>query len=231
MTDSARSPEERLAASWIANAEAWTRAVRQGQIPSRRRGTDRAILEAVAAALAERSGRRVLDVGCGEGWLVGTLAAQGLDAVGVDGSAPLIDAARALPGTYHCLSYEAIATAPEQLGAPYDVILCNFALLGQDLSPLLQALHTRLRPGGTLLIQTLHPCNLPATQRYADGWQMETFDAFEQPFPEAMPWYFRTLGSWVDLIVGTGYTLARLIEPQPPDAARPLSLLLVCRAR
>ena len=59
--------------SWHPNADAWIDAVRSGSIGSRRRGTD----AAVVAACAAQPGLRVLDVGCGEGWLARALAAQG----------------------------------------------------------------------------------------------------------------------------------------------------------
>ena len=57
--------DRELAASWERNAANWTRVVREGLIPSRRAGTDAAILDAIA----ERAPRRLLDIGCGEGWL------------------------------------------------------------------------------------------------------------------------------------------------------------------
>lgn len=59
-----------LGHSWRANALAWTRAVRESRIESRRLATDRAIIEAVLA----RQPERVLDLGCGEGWLCRALA-------------------------------------------------------------------------------------------------------------------------------------------------------------
>ncbi len=40
-------PETQLQHSWLANADAWTDAVREGRIASRRLATDRAILDVV----------------------------------------------------------------------------------------------------------------------------------------------------------------------------------------
>jgi 2-polyprenyl-3-methyl-5-hydroxy-6-metoxy-1,4-benzoquinol methylase len=89
------SPEtKRLRRSWIANATAWREAVREQRIESRRLVTDAAV---VSAVLAE-SPRRVLDLGCGEGWLGRALSGHGIAVTGVDGSAPLIEAARSLGG-------------------------------------------------------------------------------------------------------------------------------------
>ena len=49
-------------------------------------------------------------------------------------------------------------------------------------------------------------------------------------FAAPMPWAFRTVGGWVDLVVRSGYALARLDEPLHPDTQRPLSLLLTATA-
>jgi 2-polyprenyl-3-methyl-5-hydroxy-6-metoxy-1,4-benzoquinol methylase len=62
-----RDHREQLRLSWQANADAWTTAVRGQRIESRRLVTDAAILQTILAlALAPL---RILDLGCGEGWL------------------------------------------------------------------------------------------------------------------------------------------------------------------
>jgi 2-polyprenyl-3-methyl-5-hydroxy-6-metoxy-1,4-benzoquinol methylase len=83
-----------LVRSWSRNAEAWTRTVREGGIESRRLVTDAAIVRAVL----ERRPERVLDLGCGEGWLARALAEHGLAVVGLDGSPELVEAARRAGG-------------------------------------------------------------------------------------------------------------------------------------
>src|SRR6185503_19328267 len=95
--------------SWVANAEGWTAAVRARTIPSRRAGTDAAIV----AALATVPPGRVLDVGCGEGWLARAAASLGHRVVGVDASAPLIERARDLGGgEFRVLTYDEVAADP-----------------------------------------------------------------------------------------------------------------------
>ena len=216
----------RLTQSWVANAEAWTDAVRQQAIASRRQGTDAAMV----AAVLRHEPRRVLDVGCGEGWLCRALAEHKIEVVGIDGSAPLIGAARALGGgTFEVVSYEALAADAEVVAGPFDAIACNFALLHEDVTLLLAALRQRLAGGGHLLLQTLHPWSQLGTERYADGWREERFDAFsaatDGPAWTPMPWYFRTLGSWTDALRHAGLAAVRIEEPLGPDG-RPLSLLL-----
>lgn len=217
------SRERRLARSWEANAGAWTRAVREGRIESRRVATDAAILGAVL----DRSPGRVLDVGCGEGWLCRALADRGIAAVGVDGSAPLIEAAHAAGGgAFHVLPFDELAARPERVGGRFDVVVCNFALLHEDIAPLLGALRSLLETRGVLAIQTVHPWSARG-ETYVDGWRTESFAAFGDDFREPMPWYFRTLSSWGSALRRAGFAIEELREPAHPESGDPLSLLIV----
>jgi hypothetical protein len=60
-----------------------------------------------------------------------------------------------------------------------------------------------------------------------DGWRTETFDSFGSAFPSPMPWYFRTVSSWIELLQAAGFNIVRLVEPTHPQTVKPLSLLLV----
>ena len=212
-----------IAASWEANAAAWTDAVRQGAIASRRAGTDAAIVSAVRQA----GGRRVLDLGCGEGWLARALAPHGFDVTGIDGSDELIERAReAGQGRFEVLGYEALVGEPSAAAGPFDIAVLNFALLADTIGPLLRAIRDRLVPGGTLIIQTLHPTEVTRDQPYADGWRVETFGTMAG-FAHPMPWYFRTLGSWAAEVRQPGFVIERIDEPVDPGTGRPLSLLLI----
>lgn len=214
-------PHAALAESWCENARAWAAAVRDGAIESRRLATDEAILRAAL----ERRPRRILDLGCGEGWLARALAGYGVDAIGTDASAPLIEAARAAGGgTFICASYDEIAADPGLCGGPFDVAVANFALLDDRIAPLLAALRQALAADGRLLVQTLHPAT--AGPPYEDGWRTEDFRGFAETGWTPMPWYFRTLGSWLAALRQTGFTLTGLVEPVHPETGMPLSLLM-----
>lgn len=213
---------DQLRRSWVANADAWCDAVRGQRIESRRLVTDAAIVQAIL----DQHPHRVLDLGCGEGWLARALAAHGIDVTGVDGSEPLIEAARAQGGgEFVVASYEDLWTAAAELPqsrTAFDIIAANFSLLDDRVEQLLTAL-----PRATLVIQTVHPAF--AGVPYADGWRVETFDAFSGEWRESMPWYFRTLESWTNVLRTAGYTIADIREPMHPERGVPASILFVVK--
>ncbi|MCL9799832.1 class I SAM-dependent methyltransferase [Pseudomonas sp. AKS31] len=220
------SPESTLLQSWHHNADAWIEVIRSGAIESRQQVTDQAILWAIMG----RQPQRVLDLGCGEGWLLRALADRGIEAVGVDGDPRLVEAAR-LAGTaqVHVASYAALVEALVDIGCDYDVICANFSLLHQDIIPLLAAMNAMLNPGGALVIQTLHPWTV-AGGDYQDGWREENFAGFTGQW-QPMPWYFRTLSSWLNALDMAGFQLTILQEPQHPQSPVPQSLLMVAERR
>jgi len=219
--------EDSIRASWLDNAAAWTAAVRGRHIESRVRVTDAAVL----TAIAECGARRVLDVGCGEGWLCRALHAAGISATGFDATPKLIEQARqAGPGEYHVLGYDGFAREPAAVGTGFDAVVCNFSLLGEDIIPVLRAAGETLRHGGALIIQTVHPfADSPEGVRYEDGWRVEDFEDFAPGFTTPMPWYFRTVASWIAALREAGCVLESCREPVHPDTRRPLSLLLIGR--
>ncbi len=211
--------------SWSENAERWTAAVRGKTIASRREATDAAIL---AAAHAGPTGK-VLDVGSGEGWLCRALQPSAREIIGVDVSPELVSRAREAGGaTYIVSSYAELCAEPARAGSDFDTIICNFSLLDDRLEPLLDALASISTPAGRLLIQTLH--SLAMAPPYEDGWRVEAFDGFGDERWTPMPYFVRTLGSWVDAI-SRKWALKGLLEPRLPSTKIPASLLFVAERR
>jgi 2-polyprenyl-3-methyl-5-hydroxy-6-metoxy-1,4-benzoquinol methylase len=218
---------KRISLSWDKNAENWIQAVRGGSIPSRKAGTDKAILDAIL----QRTPKRLLDVGCGEGWLVRRIAgAAGCEAVGIDASRRLIRAAQAvdLTNRYEVLSYDDLLAGQDDLGDGFDVIAFNYALFDEAAAALLGALKHRLSPGGAMIIQTLNPRAMEAAEN--DAWRIEDFSDFEGRDWAPMPWFFRTVESWHQVIEDAGLTLRELSEPAAGPKQPALSLLMVCAA-
>ncbi|MBT2118565.1 methyltransferase domain-containing protein [Dyella sp. LX-66] len=223
MDDRAQPFEAAILSVWRENAEPWTVAVQQRRIESRRLVTDRAIVDAVLS----RKPRSAVDLGCGEGWLARALSAQGVDVLGVDAVPELIDTARAQGGgRFEAMSYAQIAAGA--LDAKADVAICNFSLLGKaSAEAVLAAVPRLLEPGGALLVQTLHPLTACGELPYQDGWREGSWAGCGGGFGQAAPWYFRTLGGWLDTFAAGGLRVARIEEPLHPHSGRPASIIFV----
>jgi SAM-dependent methyltransferase len=213
--------DAKIVDSWAKNADPWMAAVRRGEIESRTLVTNQAIIDAVRS----RSPNTGLDIGCGEGWLVRKL--DGIDMIGVDVVPGLVDAARqAGGGNFRLLSYEEIARG--QLKLAVDVAICNFSLLGKEsVEGLFRAVRSLLKPGGALIVQTIHPLAGCGDSPYVDGWREGSWTGFNSGFSDPPPWYFRTLESWVKLFKDSGLGLQEVREPLHPKTGKPVSIILI----
>lgn len=215
--------DAKIVDSWHKNAAPWTSAVRESQIESRTLVTNQAVIDAVLS----RSPNVILDIGCGEGWLVRVLSAHGIRAIGVDVVSELIDEARrGGGGEFHVASYEAIAEGA--LTIKVDVAVANFALIGKDsVNALIHRVPWLLNDGGALIVQTLHPLVATGDEPYIDGWRTGSWAGFSSDFTDPAPWYFRTLESWMKLFTDSGFRVLELREPLHPRTQRPASALFI----
>jgi ubiquinone/menaquinone biosynthesis C-methylase UbiE len=106
-------------------------------------------------------GSRVLDAPCGNGRISRRLAAAGLDVTGVDSSARFIAMARAepvAPGGRVAYVEGDLRRLP--VPGPFDAVICWFTSFGyhadDECRQVLGEFHRVLRPGGTLVIETMH---------------------------------------------------------------------------
>jgi len=219
--------DKQIVASWHVNAHPWTKAVQNEEIESRALVTNQAIVQAVTSLTP----RRVLDVGCGEGWLARALAERGIEVFGIDVVPGLIAEAQRLEGgRFQVCSYEDMAAG--RLGAGrFDAIICNFSLLGKgSVEHLLHALPRYVQTQGHVVIQTLHPVMACGDRPYCDGWRPGSWDGFGPEFTDPAPWYFRTVESWMRLIRDSGFAILECREPVHPKTSKPASIIFVGRA-
>jgi 2-polyprenyl-3-methyl-5-hydroxy-6-metoxy-1,4-benzoquinol methylase len=211
-----------LIESWHKNAAPWIVAVEERQIESRKLVTDRAIIDAVVS----QNGRKVLDLGCGEGWLTRELTALGMDVLGTDIIPTFIDRARMIGSQrFELLSYEEIAGG--KLAEKFDVVVANFSLLGEEsVTGLFRSIRSLLNPHGTFIVQTLHPLLVCANFTYVDCWRSTSWDGFSSDFISA-PWYFRTLATWVQLYTANGLSLVEIREPIHPQTGKPAAAIFI----
>ncbi|MFC5750571.1 class I SAM-dependent methyltransferase [Actinomadura rugatobispora] len=226
MDETTRTVAQLTRERWEANAEYWVKIIREGRDRYRTELTDQAVLDAIGPC----AGLRVLDAGCGEGYLSRTLSARGAEVVGIDAAQGLIDAASAHPDgravSYHRASVDAMPVED----ASFDLVVCNhlFSHL-QDPADAVGEFARVLRSGGRLVVLTLHPCfyiadaeqgartAVPAARYFSPRGIDQRFlvDGLESP-SEITSW-LRPLEYYSGTLRDAGFVIADLREPHPTE--------------
>ena len=197
---------------------------------------------ALLAIVGDVRGQRILDAGCGNGYLSRILARQGARVVGVDLSPRLLAIAKAYeaqdPLGIRFRQSDLAKLSTIESGA-FDLIISNVVL--QDVRRLdaaLRELHRVLRSDGRLIFSITHPAfDIPPAH-----WVREPPDsdrAEERPFiavdryfdrvalywgPSGQPelvGFHRPLRDFTEGLRQAGFVIVRLEEPRPlPEAIR-----------
>ena len=192
--------------------------------------------------LGSIEGCKVLDAGCGTGYLARQLAAKGAHVVGIDFSTKMIELARTLTverGLEVDYRIDSCATMATIADASIDKLISNYVL--QDFPELAEAAHSFhrvLRNDGIASLVFTHPCfpQSDETDLQPDGsvtyrWQMAYFEEHEV---EEEPWshftspfvsYHRPLSAYWRAFKDAGFDVIDfdepvVAEPPPPDYDR-----------
>ena len=185
------------------------------------------------ALLGRVAGKRVLDVGCGEGGYTRRLAREGADVTGVDGSARLIEVARRRAEKENLsIAYE-VRNANSLFGlgeGGFDVVLAAMSLMDvEDYTGAVAEIHRVLRKGGELLMSITHPCFTGRGSRWwrdpngeidhyavdnymnSEAWEEFITDRFTDPVLfRHMP-----LEGFISPLLESDFRLALFKEPTP----------------
>lgn len=172
--------------SWDAKAEEWDRHVGEHGDANRRMNSDPVLWR----FLGDVAGLRVLDAGCGTGYLSVELARRGAEVVGVDESPEMVRVARrnadraGVVVDLHTDDAQSLGTIAD---ASVDRIVSNYVLMDlADHEAALRAFARVLRPGGFAVAIFLHPCfAVPGGPERLDGAVRYTW-----PFPYRVPHRF-----------------------------------------
>jgi ubiquinone biosynthesis O-methyltransferase len=135
--------------------------------------TERLERELILELVGDVGGRRVLDVGCGDGELALALVKRGAIVTGIDASIAMIDAAQDRAKQHNADIAFQVATA-EQLPFPpgrFDVVTAITILcFVDDAAPVFREIARVLRPGGRLVIGELGKWSTWAAGRRIRAW-------------------------------------------------------------
>lgn len=206
------------------------------------------------AMLPELPGRRVLDLGCGFGWFCRFAAGEGAASMlGVDVSEKMLERARRETGDSRIGYERADLESYRPPTGGFDLVYSSLAFhYIADLAGLFGRVHAALKPGGVLVCSVEHPLmTAPRRQEWlddADGravWPVNGYldegDRVSNWLAQGVVKRHRTIATYLDLMLGSGFQLQKLVEWAPslqqvaarPDWARererPFFLLLSAR--
>ena len=107
------------------------------------------LAESLVEALQPQPGERILDLGCGDGFLTRRIAESGATVVGVDSSPQMVAAAKEQGSDAHCVNAESLPFDQE-----FDAVFSNAALHWMsDQDAVLRGVRRALKPGGRFVAE------------------------------------------------------------------------------
>lgn len=177
-------------------------------------------------------GLAILDLGCGFGGFARRARALGAEAVlGIDLSNNMLSEARKRTNDTH-IEYR--RSSMEDLTLPehaFDLVVSSLMLhYVKDYAIAVRKIASYLRPGGRFVFSVEHPMFTARAEqdwiRAEDGtplyWPVDNYRAEGerriQWFVEGVVKYHRTVETYVNGLITNGFTLQRLLEPEPAAA-------------
>lgn len=221
------SRKELAASGYSPNAEFWIDVIREQRDTYRTELTHKAILD----ALDPQRDERIIDAGCGEGWLSRACADRGAQVAGVDLCPEFIESARAASdGQVNAPSYELGDVRNLPLPDKFaDVVVSNHVLNDiPDPDAAIKEFARVLRGSGRVVMLLLHPCFYTAqAERVEHAPPFRAGEYFgqrvvRQPFkiagitsPADTVSYVYPLEFYFSALTKAGFTVTTLSEPHP----------------
>ncbi|WP_432825079.1 class I SAM-dependent methyltransferase [Dactylosporangium sp. CA-092794] len=175
--------------------------------------------------LGDVTARRVLDAGCGNGYLSRMLAGRGARVVGVEPGRSLFDFAveRETAAPQGIRYVRADLCALPDLGPPFDAAVASMVLPAvPDWTGAMRACVRALKPGGLFVFTVNHPCfeRLWSSWRRHGEYRTDCYLAeYEIPGPSGVDFH-RTVSAYLNQLIGLGCRLTEIAEPGlTPEAA------------
>jgi len=156
--------------------------------------------EDVVQLLAPQQGERILDLGCGTGYLTHLIAQAGARVVGIDNSSSMIQRAQA---AYPDLDFRVLSATDFTFDMPFDAIFSNATLHWVlDKENAVDHIAQALKPGGRLILEMGGKGNVEeivvATRKVLNRHGYYTNAAIQL-------WYFPSLSEYTTLLEKKGF--------------------------
>jgi len=164
--------------------------------------------QGVVDLLAPQRGERILDLGCGDGYLTARLAALGCDVLGVDASAAQVEAARRLG-----VKAEVVDALFLDFESEFDAVFSNATLHWvKDPDRAIANVFRALKPGGRFVAEFGGAGGLARIREaLADALARRGLD-----FAALDPWYFPTALEYRGRLEGAGFRVDTIVLfPRP----------------
>ena len=178
---------------------------------------------AIFALVGTVTGKRVLDAGCGQGYLARLLANKGAVVTGVEPSDPWYtyaverEHAEPLGIRYVQADLSTWVTRPHA----FDCVIANMVLMDiPDYLPALRTCIRALKRQGSLIVSLLHPC----FEEPGSAWQakscVEVREYFQERAIQQTYGHFihRPFSTYLNSIIQEGCILQKVLEPQLDEA-------------
>ena len=214
--------EERLRTQWTEAAQDWIdidHVHRTGMLDSWMLG-----------ALGEVSGKKVIDIGCGEGRFSRLLSELDATVTGIDLTEALIEQARSVGSkreTYLVGDAETLEGVSDE---SFDLAVSYIVLVDLlDYRPSIREAYRVLRPGGKFVVCNVHPMRTASKSivgwiRDSSGKLFYPVDNYTEEGEREFLWWggpfinmHRTISSYVSAFLDVGFVLEALQEPIPSE--------------
>ncbi|MBC8478294.1 MAG: methyltransferase domain-containing protein [Candidatus Delongbacteria bacterium] len=208
---------------WNRVASDWDQQVGDAGDNNRRLNSDPVLWQFAA----DVNGLKVLDAGCGTGYLARQLHQKGATVTGVDLSERMIAIARSKSNT---IDYQVDSCTRLQglADSSFDLLIANYVLMDvPDLEGTISAFHRVLKPGGAAVLVFSHPCfsqgdaevkpgNSGGVSYHWDFNYFETCRRVDPPwghFKSDFIWFHRPLSYYWKVFRETGFEVTDFDEP------------------
>lgn len=201
---------------WQKNAEFWIKIIRRGLDPYRLKITNKAILR----LLKSDKKLRILDAGCGEGYLARTLAKLGHKVWAIDFCPSLIKAAEKLEKK-ELLGIKYLLEDFREIHLPtsfFDVIVSHQTINEvENPQKALKEFYRILKKRGRVILLFLHPCFEVEPSFYFHKLKIKKTYYLVSGIKSPSSYFYLhlPLSGWIELLNKTGFLIKRISEPHP----------------